>query len=66
VSGAGVPVETVTVVPEAAAAARDRAWPGDVVLLSPAGTSFDAYPNFERRGDHFRALVEALPEEAIP
>jgi len=34
---------------------------GDAVLLSPAGTSFDAYPNFEARGDAFAKLVEALP-----
>jgi UDP-N-acetylmuramoylalanine--D-glutamate ligase len=33
---------------------------GDVVLFAPAGTSFDAYPNFERRGDHFRRLVAEL------
>jgi UDP-N-acetylmuramoylalanine--D-glutamate ligase len=33
---------------------------GDVVLLSPACTSFDAYDNFEQRGDHFRRLVRAL------
>jgi UDP-N-acetylmuramoylalanine--D-glutamate ligase len=32
-----------------------------VVLLSPACASFDQYPNFERRGDHFRDLVRALP-----
>jgi UDP-N-acetylmuramoylalanine--D-glutamate ligase len=36
------------------------AQPGDVVLLSPGGTSFDAYRNFEERGRHFRRLVEAL------
>jgi UDP-N-acetylmuramoylalanine--D-glutamate ligase len=34
--------------------------PGDVVLLSPGGTSFDAYRNFEERGRHFRRLVRAL------
>ncbi|HLL27112.1 MAG TPA: UDP-N-acetylmuramoyl-L-alanine--D-glutamate ligase [Xanthobacteraceae bacterium] len=32
-----------------------------VVLLSPAGASFDQFPNFEVRGDHFRALVRAIP-----
>jgi UDP-N-acetylmuramoylalanine--D-glutamate ligase len=34
--------------------------PGDVVLLSPGGTSFDAYRDFEHRGEHYRALVLAL------
>jgi UDP-N-acetylmuramoylalanine--D-glutamate ligase len=36
------------------------AQPGDVVLLSPGGTSFDAYRDFEERGEHFCALVRAL------
>jgi UDP-N-acetylmuramoylalanine--D-glutamate ligase len=40
----------------AAAAAR----PGEVVLLSPACASFDAFENFERRGDRFREVVEAI------
>ncbi|MDE2639258.1 MAG: hypothetical protein OXI03_01610, partial [Chloroflexota bacterium] len=47
---------------DAVAAARAIARPGDTVLLSPAGTSFDAYPNFAARGDHFRALARG--EEA--
>lgn len=33
---------------------------GDVVLLSPGGTSYDAYRDFAQRGDHFRRLVMAL------
>jgi UDP-N-acetylmuramoylalanine--D-glutamate ligase len=40
----------------AAAAAR----PGEVVLLSPACASFDAFENFERRGERFRQIVEGL------
>jgi UDP-N-acetylmuramoylalanine--D-glutamate ligase len=30
------------------------------VLLSPACASFDAFKDFEARGDRFRELVEAL------
>ncbi|MGB0630310.1 MAG: UDP-N-acetylmuramoyl-L-alanine--D-glutamate ligase [Alphaproteobacteria bacterium] len=35
-----------------------------VVLLSPACASFDQYPNFARRGDHFRELVMASGGES--
>jgi UDP-N-acetylmuramoylalanine--D-glutamate ligase len=51
---------------EACEAARAAARPGDVVLLSPACTSFDAYDNFERRGEHFRSLVGRYVKEATP
>ena len=45
---------------EAVAVAHRVAEPGDVVLLAPGGTSFDAYRDFAARGEHFRALVGAL------
>ncbi len=45
---------------EAIQAASAAAEEGDVVLLSPASTSFDRFKNFEERGDTFRRVVEAL------
>jgi UDP-N-acetylmuramoylalanine--D-glutamate ligase len=55
-----VPIIEAGELDRALAAARAAAAPGDTVLLSPACASYDQYPDFERRGDHFRALVEAL------
>jgi len=34
--------------------------PGEVVLLSPGGTSFDEFVDFEERGECFRKLVMSL------
>jgi UDP-N-acetylmuramoylalanine--D-glutamate ligase len=58
---AQVPTSRCADLPAAVAAAAAIARTGDVVLLAPGGTSFDAYADFAVRGQHFRALVEALP-----
>ncbi|MBN1318507.1 MAG: UDP-N-acetylmuramoyl-L-alanine--D-glutamate ligase [Anaerolineales bacterium] len=45
---------------QAVGTAARLARPGDIVLLSPGGTSFDAYKDFVERGEHFKHLVESL------
>ena len=45
---------------DAVLAAAEAADKGDVVLLSPACTSFDRFKNFEQRGDLFREIVTDL------
>lgn len=40
--------------------AHEIAKQGDIVSLSPACASFDAYPNFEERGNHYKKLVNEL------
>ncbi len=44
----------------AVAAAHRDAQPGDIVTLSPACASFDAFPNFVARGKYFKELVQGL------
>lgn len=53
-------VTVVKTLDEAVTAAAKVAQAGDVVLLSPGGTSFDAYVDFAERGEHFRKLVNGL------
>jgi UDP-N-acetylmuramoylalanine--D-glutamate ligase len=45
---------------EAVAQAARVSRSGDVVLLSPGGTSYDMYANFEERGRAFARAVSAL------
>lgn len=45
---------------EAVKTAKNKAVPGDTVLLSPASTSFDMFANFEERGNLFKRLVNEL------
>lgn len=48
--------------PAAVALADSVAVKGDIVLLSPASTSFDRFRNFEERGRVYKHLVMELPE----
>ena len=56
----GVPHARFAGLAEAVRAAAADAVAGEVVLLAPACASFDAYRDFEQRGEHFRALVAEL------
>ena len=57
---AGIQHHRFQTLAEAVLVAADTARPGDVVLLAPSCASFDAYRDFEARGEHFRELVEGL------
>ena len=68
------PIHTTQQMEEAVSWALACAQPGDVVLLSPACTSFDLFKNFEERGEQFkRAVLKAkhslsrtLNRDALP
>ena len=45
---------------EAVELSKNISTPGDVVLLSPASASFDAFKNFVERGIKFKELVNNL------
>ncbi len=57
-AGVGVPHYRYDTMREAFFAAAARARAGDAVLLSPAATAYDAFVDFEARGEAFRALVK--------
>ena len=59
-AASGMQIRRAADLEEAVRTARALARPGDIVSLSPASASFDRYPNFEVRGQHYKALVNAL------
>lgn len=57
----GVPeIVKVKDIKEAVSIIHKKAQKGDIVTLSPACASFDAFPNFEARGKYFKELVNEL------
>jgi UDP-N-acetylmuramoylalanine--D-glutamate ligase len=60
----GLSITSVTTMEEAVAAATTLARPGDIVLLSPGGTSFDVYTDFSARGEAFREIVLSMHGKA--
>jgi len=63
-AASGLPYERHSTLEQAVQAAYREARPGEVVLFSPGGTSFDAFRDFEERGECFRALVTRLERSA--
>jgi UDP-N-acetylmuramoylalanine--D-glutamate ligase len=57
---AGVELHRCEDLEDAVRRAATAAGGGEVVLLSPACASFDAFENFEQRGDRFREIVGGL------
>jgi UDP-N-acetylmuramoylalanine--D-glutamate ligase len=55
-----LPHEICETLERAVARAAAEAEAGDTVLLAPAAASFDQYPDFEKRGEHFTSLVKGL------
>jgi len=61
-----VPIVSSETLDRAVESARKAAHPGDVVLLSPACSSFDQFENYEHRGRVFKQLVLERPETDRP
>ena len=61
-----VPTEVVVTMRDAVHAAASLSQPGDIVLLSPACASFDAYANYAERGDDFASEVAKMLAEGNP
>ncbi|HWW67962.1 MAG TPA: UDP-N-acetylmuramoyl-L-alanine--D-glutamate ligase [Solirubrobacterales bacterium] len=60
VAETGIPLHRCADLEDAVRRAAAAARPGEVVLLSPACASFDAFRDFEERGERFREIVEGL------
>ncbi len=55
-----LPIFRATTMEQAVKLAVDASARGDIIILSPASASFDLYENFEKRGEHFKEIVNSL------
>ena len=60
IGGVSIDLHRVDDLKQAVLKAADIASAGDVVLLSPGGTSYDAFKDFAERGEFFRKWVQEL------
>ena len=58
--GKNIEICKVSNLEEAVNLAKEKSKPGDVVLLSPASASFDAFKNFAHRGEKFKEFVNKI------
>ena len=61
--GGRAPISLADTLEEAVHRAFDESQPGDVVLLSPACSSFDMFRDYEERGNLFKEIVHQLRGE---
>lgn len=55
-----IPAHASTTLNDAFAQCIKQIKPGDIVLLSPSGSSYDLFNNYEERGRYFKQLVQSL------
>ena len=58
--GSIVPTTLCSSLEESVVVAHERARPGEVILLSPACSSYDMFKNYEERGEVFKSIVQDL------
>ena len=61
----GIPAQKYEGLEEAFIACSRTAEPADVVLFSPAGSSFDLFKDYKDRGEHFVRLVKELEKGSL-
>ncbi len=56
----GIPTTKHKLLDDALQAAVELSSPGEAILLSPGGSSYDLYRNYKERGEHFKKLFRDL------